>query len=274
MAQLSLSRQSSVDKIPTAGRSLTRDAWRRLRRSKSAIIGGILLLAIVLGALLAPLISPYDPIKTSQRTSLEAPSLKHPMGTDRFGRDVLSRVLWGGRLSLPVGFVSVLIAAVFGVALGLIAGFHGGALDGGIMRFVDLLLAFPGILLALAIVAILGASLLNLMIAVGIASIPGFTRIVRGSVLSIKEWPHGDRPRERLLRLGAGALSTVELLTILIENLVGRYLAGRAMDAISNAERSRAEAAAKEEVRNAVTQYCAAQPNAGAGLQICGTTVR
>jgi ABC-type dipeptide/oligopeptide/nickel transport system permease subunit len=187
MAEVSLPAQSDLGQRAPVGSSLARDAWRRLLRSKSALIGGMVLLAIVLAALLAPLISPYDPIKTSQRTSLEAPSLAHLMGTDRFGRDVLTRVLWGGRLSLPVGFVSVVIAAVVGVALGLIAGYYGGRLDAVIMRFVDLLLAFPGILLALAIVAVLGASLLNLMIAVGIASIPDYVRITRGTVLSVKE---------------------------------------------------------------------------------------
>jgi peptide/nickel transport system permease protein len=187
MAQLSLGAQTDIENRPQAGRSLTRDALRRLARSTSALVGGSILLVMVLAALGAPLISPYDPIKTSQRTSLESPSVTHPMGTDRFGRDILSRVLWGGRLSLPVGFVSVLIAAVFGVSLGLLAGYHGGRLEAVIMRMVDLMLAFPGILLALAIVAILGSSLLNLMIAVGIASIPDYVRITRGTVLSIRE---------------------------------------------------------------------------------------
>ena len=215
MAQLSLPAQSNTEAAAPAGRSLARDAWRRLRRSKSAIVGGSLLLAIVIGALLAPLISPYDPIKTSQRTSLEAPSLKHPMGTDRFGRDVLTRVLWGGQLSLPVGFVSVVIAAVIGVALGLIAGFYGGALDSVIMRCVDLLLAFPGILLALAIVAILGASLLNLMIAVGIASIPDYVRITRATVLTIKE-------REFVLAARAiGSRNAALLLRHILPNVLG-----------------------------------------------------
>jgi peptide/nickel transport system permease protein len=187
MAELSLPAQSDLGQGAPVGSSLARDAWRRLLRSKSALIGGTVLLTIVLAALLAPLISPYDPIKTSQRTSLEAPSLVHLMGTDRFGRDILTRVLWGGRLSLPVGFVSVVIAAIVGVALGLIAGYYSGGPDAVIMRSVDLLLAFPGILLALAIVAVLGASLLNLMIAVGIASIPDYVRITRGTVLSVKE---------------------------------------------------------------------------------------
>src|SRR5262245_20219137 len=186
MAEVSLTQPDVEEPSPT-GRSLARDAWRRLLRSKSALIGGTLLLTVVLCALLAPLISSYDPIKTNQRTSLEAPNLAHPMGTDRFGRDVLARVIWAGRLSLPVGFVSVVIGAVLGVALGLIAGYYGGQLDAVIMRFVDLLLAFPGILLALAIVAVLGPSLLNLMIAVGISSIPDYVRITRGTVLSVKE---------------------------------------------------------------------------------------
>lgn len=187
MAQLSLGAQTKVEGQPPAGRSLTRDALRRLARSTSALVGSSILVLMVLAALLAPIVSPYDPIKASQRTSLEAPSAAHPMGTDRFGRDILSRVLWGGRLSLPVGFVSVLIAAVFGISLGLLAGYHGGRIDAIIMRMVDLMLAFPGILLALAIVAILGSSLLNLMIAVGIASIPDYVRITRGAVLSIRE---------------------------------------------------------------------------------------
>src|SRR5581483_9617111 len=187
MSQVSLPIQAQRDEKMPAGRSLASDAWRRIRHSRSAVVGGAVLLLMILSALLAPLVSPYDPIKTSQRTSLEAPSLAHPMGTDRFGRDIFSRVLWGGRLSLPVGFVSVVIAAVIGVALGLLAGYYGGRVDVVIMRFVDLLLAFPGILLALAIVAVLGASLLNLMIAVGIASIPDYVRITRGSVLSVKE---------------------------------------------------------------------------------------
>jgi peptide/nickel transport system permease protein len=187
MAEVSLSTQSNVAPSTPGGRSLTRDAWRRLLRSPSALIGGAVLVAIVLAALIAPAISPYDPIKANQRTSLAAPGWEHPFGTDRFGRDILSRVLYGGRLSLPVGFVSVLIGAVVGVMLGLLAGYYGGPTDALIMRLVDLMLAFPGILLALAIVAILGGSLFNLMIAVGISSIPDYVRITRGTVLTLKE---------------------------------------------------------------------------------------
>ena len=164
-----------------------RDALRRLARSRSAVVGSLLLLAIGLAVVLAPALSPSNPIKTNQRAPLEAPSAAHLMGTDRFGRDILSRVLWGGRLSLSVGVVSVGIAACSGVVLGLVAGYYGGRTDTLIMRLVDLLLAFPGILLALAIIATLGGSLVNLMIAVGIAAIPDYVRITRGTVLSLME---------------------------------------------------------------------------------------
>jgi peptide/nickel transport system permease protein len=159
----------------------------RIVHSRSAVIGGSLLALVILAALAAPLISPYDPIKTNQRLSLEAPSLAHLMGTDRFGRDIFSRVVWAGQTSLPIGLVSVAIGVIVGVTMGLLAGYYGGWVEAVSMRLVDLLLAFPGILLALAIIAILGGSLTNLMIAVGIAAIPEYVRITRGTVLSLKQ---------------------------------------------------------------------------------------
>jgi peptide/nickel transport system permease protein len=173
--------------IATTQRSTTRPAAARLLRHPSALVGGAVLVLIVLLALAAPLISPYDPIKTNQRLSLEGPSLEHLMGTDRFGRDIFSRVVFAGQISLPIGIVSVAIGVLFGVSVGLLAGYYGGWLDAISMRIVDLLLAFPGILLALAIIAILGGSLPNLMIAVGISAIPDYVRITRGTVLSVKE---------------------------------------------------------------------------------------
>ncbi|HEV7663371.1 MAG TPA: ABC transporter permease [Chloroflexota bacterium] len=175
-----------ADAVTTTSRRGPR-LWQRFVRSRSALIGGTVLLLIVLVALIAPLISPYDPIKTNQRVSLGQPSFEHLMGTDRFGRDIFSRVLWAGQTSLPIGLVSVAIGVLFGVSLGLLAGYYGGWFDAVCMRIVDLLLAFPGILLALAIIAILGGSLINLMIAVGISSIPDYVRITRGTVLSVKE---------------------------------------------------------------------------------------
>jgi peptide/nickel transport system permease protein len=168
-------------------RTARAETFRLLARNRSAVVGGCVLLVIVLLALSASIISPYDPIKTNQRLSLEPPSISHLMGTDRFGRDIFSRVVWAGQTSLPIGLVAVGIGVLFGVSLGLLAGYYGGWFDAVSMRAVDLLLAFPGILLALAIIAVLGGSLTNLMIAVGISAIPDYVRITRGTVLSLKE---------------------------------------------------------------------------------------
>jgi peptide/nickel transport system permease protein len=180
-------RVGALSRPDGAGQRPRGETLRRLMRSRSALVGGGVLALIVLAALAAPLICPFDPIKTNQRLSLEAPSLWHLMGTDRFGRDVFSRVVWGGQISLPIGLVSVGIGVLFGVSVGLVAGYYGGWVDAISMRMVDLLLAFPGILLALAIIAILGGSLTNLMIAVGISAIPDYVRITRGTVLSLKQ---------------------------------------------------------------------------------------
>jgi peptide/nickel transport system permease protein len=175
--------------------SLWTDAWRRLRRNRAAVFGGIVVALIALLAVTAPLIAPYDPIKVSASEALRRPSLEHPFGTDQFGRDILTRVLYGGQISLRIGLISVGIASVSGIVLGLLAGFHGGVVGAIIMRLIDMLLAFPGILLALAVVGILGPSLVNVMIAVGIANIPHYTRVVRASVLSIKSSVYVDAAR-------------------------------------------------------------------------------
>jgi peptide/nickel transport system permease protein len=174
---------------PSGARTPTpaRIAVRRLLRHPSVVVGGTLFLVVILSAVLAPWLSPYAPFKANLRSPLDPPGGAHVMGTDRFGRDVLSRVLWGGRLSLTVGVVSVGIAAACGVTLGLVAGYAGRRTEAVIMRTMDLLQAFPGILLALAVIATLGSSLPNLMIAVGISAIPDYVRIARGAVLSVKE---------------------------------------------------------------------------------------
>ena len=162
-------------------------ALRRLLRHPSVVVGGTLFLIVILSAVVAPWLSPYAPFKANLRAPLDPPGAAHVMGTDRFGRDVFSRVLWGGRLSLTVGVVSVGIAAACGVTLGLVAGYTGRRTEAVIMRTMDLLQAFPGILLALAVIATLGSSLPNLMIAVGISAIPDYVRIARGAVLTVKE---------------------------------------------------------------------------------------
>lgn len=164
-----------------------RDFLGRIRRSKGAMVGLGILLVLVVVAILAPTIAPYNPVRVSKEGFLALPGISHPFGGDQFGRDVFSRVVFGSRISLTVGFISVVIASVFGVTVGLVSGYYGGWIDSLLMRIIDVMLAFPGILLALAIVSMLGTSLTNLMIAVGISGIPSYARLTRGSVLSARE---------------------------------------------------------------------------------------
>ncbi len=158
----------------------------RLLRHKSAVLGLTILIVLAVVALIAPLIAPYDPIKIS-RDVMKPPSTNHLMGTDNLGRDVFSRVIYGARISLQMGFIAVGIAASIGTVIGVIAGTYGGLVDGVFMRFIDALMALPGILLALTVAATLGPGLYNAMVAVGFAFIPSFARIVRSSCLQIKE---------------------------------------------------------------------------------------
>jgi peptide/nickel transport system permease protein len=163
------------------------DTWRLLRRSKLAVAGLLLITLLCVLAIFGPTLAPYDPnaLNVLQRT--QAPSLAHPFGTDNFGRDVLSRVLYGARVSLEVGLIAVGISATVGTALGAISGYFGGWLDELIMRLTDILFAFPAILLAIAIVAVLGPGVTNAMIAIGVVYTPIFARITRASVLTVRE---------------------------------------------------------------------------------------
>jgi peptide/nickel transport system permease protein len=168
-------------------RSLWLDSLFRLSRNPGSIVGVIILLILIIMAFSAPLITRYDPIALTPKDRLKPPSALHIMGTDAFGRDMFTRIIYGGQISLRVGIISVFIALLIGVPMGLVAGYYGGRLDNIIMRLVDIMLAFPGILLALVIIAILGPSLLNVMVAVGISSVPTYARVTRGSVLKTKE---------------------------------------------------------------------------------------
>ena len=159
---------------------------RRFLRSAAGIVGLVALVLLLLAAALAMFVSPYDPVKQDFRVEREPPSLAHPMGVDEFGRDVLSRVIWGARVSLQAGAMAATIALVVGSTLGMLAAFYGGRADSLIMRSMDVLLAFPYLLLAIAVVAILGPGLLTAMIAIGIVHVPGYARIVRGSVLVVR----------------------------------------------------------------------------------------
>lgn len=182
--------------VPATSRgSRMRVLTRRLGRSTPFIAGALLLLIMTLSSIGAPMITGYEPVKMSPADRLQAPSAEHLFGTDQLGRDVFSRVLYGGRLSLPMGVVPIVVAALLGLVLGLVSGFYGGWLDLVIMRIVDVWIAFPPILLALAIVTILGTGLTNIMIALGIAWIPYYARMVRGSVLEAKERVYVDAAR-------------------------------------------------------------------------------
>src|SRR6266850_137722 len=160
---------------------------RRLGRHRGAVTGLAILGVLALLAITAPWLSPRDPIKTAPRTALQGPGAGYLLGSDQFGRDVASRVLHGARISLVVGLISVSIAVGIGAPIGLVSGFYGGRLDALIMRVIDVLLAFPGILLALAIVSVLSPGLGNVMIAVGLSAVPGYARLVRATVLSARE---------------------------------------------------------------------------------------
>ncbi len=158
-----------------------------LLRNRTAAVGLFLVFAIAVVALFGPSFAPYNPLLPAPLDRLRGPSLNHLFGTDSLGRDIFSRVIYGSRLSLLIGVISVTISLVPGTFLGLVAGYFGGPLDTTVMRVMDVLLAFPAVLLAIFITAILGPSLPNTMIAVGIVYVPHYARIVRSSVLSLKE---------------------------------------------------------------------------------------
>ena len=160
---------------------------RRLARNPSAVVGVALVGVLVLAALFAPLLTPYDPTKQALLSVLQAPSGEHLLGTDQLGRDLLARLLYGGRLTLFIGVFAVAVGMVVGVPLGVLAGYYRGWVDMLIMRVMDLMLSFTSFLLAMALVALLGVGLTNVIIAVGIATIPRFARLVRSSVLTIRE---------------------------------------------------------------------------------------
>ncbi len=163
------------------------DVWKRLKKNKMAMFGLLIIVILFLTAIFADFIAPYTYKEQDLMNMFQTPSKAHLFGTDEFGRDIFSRVVFGSRISLEVGFIAVGISLVIGGILGAVAGFYGGKLENLIMRSMDVLLAIPQILLAIAIVAALGPSIFNLMIAVGISSIPGYARLVRASVLTIRE---------------------------------------------------------------------------------------
>lgn len=170
-------------------RSMALEIWRRLKKNKMAMLGLTILVMLALTAIFADVIADYDTKVIAQDipNRLQGPSMEHWCGTDEFGRDIFARLVHGSRVSLVVGLISVSISLFIGGALGAIAGYYSGRVDNVIMRIMDIFLAVPSILLAMTIVAALGTSLVNVMLAIGVSGVPGYARIVRASVMSIKD---------------------------------------------------------------------------------------
>lgn len=192
---------------PVVAGGLLADAWRRLRRNRAALIGAGIVAVFVSLALFAHLLSPYEPTRGDLADRLRPPSAAHWLGTDELGRDLLSRVIFGARISLQIQVVAVALALMVGVLLGGIGAYLGGWADTLVMRAMDVLLAFPSIFLALAIVAARGTGLFNLILAAAVTSVPQFARIIRASILSLREKEFveaaralGGRPRRILFR--------------------------------------------------------------------------
>jgi peptide/nickel transport system permease protein len=164
-----------------------RNFWQAFAKNRLAVAGGAVVVSLVLLALLAPMLAPSDPNRPNLRNMLGKPTGAHPLGTDQLGRDVLSRMLYGARVSLAVGFVSVGIAAAIGIVLGSLAGYRGGLLDATIMRLVDLMLVFPRFFLLLAVLAFLQPSIWTIMAVIGLTGWMGVTRLVRAEFLALKE---------------------------------------------------------------------------------------
>jgi peptide/nickel transport system permease protein len=159
---------------------------------KAAVLGMTVVLIVIFMAVFAPLVAPYDPLSQELSNRLQTPSRQHLMGTDKYGRDILSRVVWGTRVSLQIGIIAVGIGASLGTIIGLISGYFGGLVDNILMRLMEILLTLPMLVLALVMVALLGSNLTNVMIAVGISILPRFARVIRGSTLSVREMDFVD----------------------------------------------------------------------------------
>jgi peptide/nickel transport system permease protein len=190
LAPVAIESGDEAANVPSAGRR----AFMRYMRNPGAVAGAVILGFWLIVAVVSPWIVPYDPTDTLA-LARQPPSAEHWFGTDTLGRDVFSRVLVGSQISLQLGLISIALGAVPGIAMGLVAGYVGGITDAVISRFVDALLAFPSILLALVIIAALGPNLQNVMIAVGIGTVPLYARLVRGSVLSVKQLPYVEAAR-------------------------------------------------------------------------------
>lgn len=197
---------------------MDRRILRTFRRNKTAVVGAVVAVAVVLVALLAPMISPYDPLKQNVYYRLTPPEGAHLFGTDSYGRDVFSRVIYGARVSLLVGISSVLIGIVVGTILGMVAGFLGGRVEAVIMRTVDVLMCFPDLILGLMVMAVLGPGLLKLILTIGIVMTPRFARMAYGSTLTVKQKDYVEAAR------AVGTPMGRVLFTHVLPNIFGELL--------------------------------------------------
>jgi len=175
--------------------SQRRRAWRTFSRNRSALVGLVMVILIVLIAIFAPVLAPHNPLTQSIVNRLQGPSPGYPLGRDGYGRDVLSRIIYGTRVALQVGVFSVLLGGIVGTSIGVSAGYFGGKLEAGLMRLVDVLLSFPDLITGLLVMAVLGSGLFKLIIAIAITITPRFARIAYGQTLSIKEKEYVDAAR-------------------------------------------------------------------------------
>lgn len=226
-----------IDKLsPSSSYSLGLRMYRQILGNRSAQVGGVLLLLLIFASYAAPLFTDKDPNKTAPTLALKAPSRAFPMGTDGIGRDNFTRFLYGGQLSLRIGLVGISIGALIGIALGLISGYFGGWLDSLLSWFTDVLMSFPDILLALAIIAILGPGISNAMLAIGISFVPSFMRLMRSSVLALREMTYVEASRAlgssdfRILIRHILPNSVRTLLVLLTLGLGSSILAGAALN--------------------------------------------
>ena len=192
--------------------------WRTFRKNKTALIGGLIALLVVIVAIFAPLLSAYDPLDQDVYNRLLSPAAEHPLGTDNFGRDVLSRVIHGARVSLVVGISSVAIGMVVGTSLGIVAAIKGGRIENVIMRGVDVLMSFPNLIMGLMVMAVLGSGMGKLIIAIGIIMAPRFARIAHAPTLAIKEQDYITAARA----LGFGDLRVI--FRHALPNILGEVL--------------------------------------------------
>ena len=223
---------------PRKKQSRLKETWRRLKKNRVAVVSLFVIIFVILVALLAPLLSPYAPEKQNTERTLEGPSTEHLLGTDRLGRDVLSRLIWGSRQSLQMGFTAVILAALIGIIIGAIAGYYGGMTDNLVMRFLDIFQGIPMFLLTVTLAAVLGPSLRNAIIAIGIGMFPGNARFMRACILTVRETEYIEAAKcinakdNRIIRKHVVPNAVTPMIVSITMGLGGAVLSGAGLSFI------------------------------------------